>query len=100
MTRTVTAICLLLAWLLLAAAPGSANAGDWRFRRSYHSHDVPREWQARFPVPHSRSAYRPAYITPTFGIAVMGGYRVNRIQFNSGNSSDTTILYEGWLRAR
>jgi len=34
------------------------------------------------------------------GFSVQGGYRFNRIQINSGTSSDTTIIQEGWFFPR
>ena len=102
MFRSLAKITLLTACLLpmTAAGPRGASASDWRFRQSYHSHHIPREYRPHFPVPQSRSAYRPAYITPTFGFRVQSGFRINRVQINSGTSSDTTIRHEGWFRAR
>lgn len=101
MRRFFATACLIVACLMPAAMPSRAHAGDWRFRQSYHTHRLPREWRPYFPAPPpSRSAYRPAYLTPAFGFTIQGGYRINRVQINSGNSSDTTIFHEGWFRAR
>lgn len=96
-------------WLLIAFAVAaiavlskveSANAGDWIFRRSYYSHAVPPHLRARYPLPHSRSGYRRALIGTLPGFSVQGGYRINRIFLQSGNSSDLTIIREGWFRVR
>jgi len=89
-------LCLLPA-VLLAAMTDRAAAGDWRFRRSYHTHQTPPQLQHRYPFPRSRSAYRPAYPSPLPGFSAQAGFRINRIQINSGQSSDTTIIQEGWF---
>ncbi len=75
-----------------------AAAGDWRFRRSYFSHQLSPEWYGSNDLPRSRSAYRAAYPNLLPGFSVQGGYRINRIQINSGTSSDTTYLREGWFQ--
>jgi len=105
-------ICLLLAAFSLSAPDVAAadldgasaahpfGAADWRFRRSYFSHHVPAEYYAHDELPRSRSAYRPAYPNTLPGFSVQGGYRFNRIQINSGTSSDTTIIQEGWFFPR
>lgn len=91
---------ILAACFLVAFAADRAFGGDWRFRRSYYTHEIPRELAQRYPYPPSRSAYRPAYISPYPGFTVQGGFRINRIQINSGSSSDSTYIYEGWFRQR
>ena len=91
------AICLLLAFAVLSADGRTAAAGDWRFRRSYFSHRTSPQMQAAYPPPRSRSAYRPAYVSQMPGFSFESGYRINRIQINVGNSSDTTIIREGWI---
>jgi hypothetical protein len=100
MRRIGLIICLLLGVFSLIATAPLADAADWRFRRSYFSHQLPPEWYAPGELPRSRSAYRPAYPNQLPGFSVQGGYRFNRIQINSGQSSDTTIIQEGWFFPR
>ena len=69
------------------------------FRRSYYSHELPPSVAARYPRPRSRSAYRIPYARGA-GFAVRGGYRLNRIYLQSGNSTDTTYIYENWFGFR
>lgn len=101
MRYLILALCVLLAFAAEQVFGGPpAPPRDWRFRQSYFTHEMPREMQSRYPLPQSRSAYRPAYVGHLPGFSVQGGFRVNRIQINSGNSSDSTYLYEGWFRSR
>ncbi len=95
-----TFIAALTVSVVAVCVAQEATAGDWQFKRSYYTHQIPREFQAQFPPPPSRSAYRPAYMSPYPGFSLQGGYRINRIQINSGLSSDVTIQYESWLRER
>jgi hypothetical protein len=92
-------ICLLLGLAALDATAPQA-AADWRFQRSYFSHRMPPDYYTYVDLPRSRSAYRPAYPNPLPGFSAQGGFRFNRIQINSGTSSDTTIIHEGWLQWR
>lgn len=98
------AIVAISLWTALAQAPVLAQepaaVRDWRFGRSYFTHEMTRAEQARYPLPQSRSAYRPAYVGHLPGFSIEGGFRINRIQINSGSSSDSTYIYEGWFRAR
>ena len=74
-----------------------SQAGEWMFRRSYYSHQVPPEIELQNPTPRSRSAYRGAYVGINPGFSIQGGYRFNRVVINSGNSSDVTILRRNWF---
>ena len=96
-------------WILIAFAvtaiavlssANSANAGDWIFRRSYYTHEVPPHLRAQYPLPYSRSAYRRAVVGTLPGFSVQGGFRINRIFLRNGNSNDTTIIREGWFQLR
>jgi hypothetical protein len=83
----------------LSAMPtAETRASEWMFRRSYYSHNLPPEYAAHFPRPRSLSAYRRPYVGTGPGFAVRGGYRINRVFLRSGNSTDTTILYESWFQ--
>ena len=88
--------CLTVSILLLAASvaarPGSCEAADWAFRRSYFSHDVPPELAAAYPTPVSYSAYRPAVVSPYPGFSIRGTRRFNRVLIQSGSSLDATVL--------
>ena len=83
--------------MLLAGAsmPAETQAGDWMFRRSYYSHELPTGTKIDYPLPNSRSAYRRPWVARGFGYSTRGAYRINRMQLRSGNSVDTTIFYEG-----
>lgn len=96
-TRTLHTRRLLTALVLtLPVCPATerAEAGEWMFRRSYYTHEVPRELRSLYPRPASRSAYRPALVRTTPGLAVRSAHRFNRILLRSGNSSDLTIIRE------
>ncbi len=96
-----------LALVYLTASPVFADG--WMFRRSYYSHSAPRATASQLarsqpgyshfanepPTgPPSRFAYRRPYISNRPGFSVRGGFRVNRVQINSGLSSDYTVFYE------
>jgi hypothetical protein len=100
MQRIGLTICLLLVLSSQPALLSDAVAADWRFRRSYFSHHVPPDLYAYDELPRSRSAYRAAYPNRLPGFSAQGGFRINRIQINSGLSSDTTIIHEGWFQER
>jgi len=101
MRYLILAVCFLLAFVAEQALGGDAPpARDWRFRPSYFTHQVPQDAAKRSPLPPSRSAYRPAAVGQFPGFSVRGGFRINRIQINSGNSSDSTYLFENWFRGR
>jgi len=91
----IKAFCLTISCCFV---PETIDASDWMFRRSYYSHQLPPDVAATSPKPESRSAYRRAVVPP--GIAVRGGYRWNRIFLRSGQSTDTTIIREGWVQFR
>jgi hypothetical protein len=88
------------AFLLCVLASDSADAGDWIYRRSYFSHDIPPEEAGFRSFPESRSAYRKAYVNTSPGFAVRGGYRFNRIYMRDGNSTDLTVIREDWFQVR
>jgi len=73
-----------------------SHAGNWIFRRSYYSHQIPSQLQHKYPLPHSRSAYRPAVTGVRPGYAVRGGYRYNRILLRGNGSTDITVIREFW----
>ncbi len=78
-----------------------AAAGDWMFRRSYYSHEIPEEVREHMPPPPPpRSAYRPAMTGYGPGFAVRGGYRWNRITLGRGRNTDTMILRENFFEFR
>lgn len=93
-------IAFAIAAFALLSTAQSAQAGEWRFRRSYFTHAVPEQLRAQYPLPQSRSAYRRAVVGNLPGFSVQGGYRINRIFIRSGDSTDTTIIREGWFRVR
>lgn len=93
-------IAFAVAAIYLLSFTSQANAGDWMFRRSYHTHAVPQEFRRQYPLPESRSAYRPAIVGSSYGISIQSGYRIHRVFLRSGNSTDTTILREAWIRVR
>jgi hypothetical protein len=80
----------------------SASAGDnWVFRRSYFSHVLPPEVQARYPVPESRSAYRLPLVDLNPSISIQGIYRYNSINIYDGiGSYDNTIYGQLWLQVK
>jgi len=86
-----------LAVLMLFSAGPVAAAGSEAgiFRRSYFSHALPPEVQARFLRRRSRSADRPVGGGP--GFAIRGVYRDNRTVLRSGLSTDVTISREDWF---
>lgn len=94
---------IILAWAACFVFPGSlpvAQAEGWMFRRSYYSHELPDGVESNHPRPHSRSAYRRAYVGSGYGFAVRGGYRISRTHLRVGNSVDTTVVHEGWYNIR
>jgi hypothetical protein len=94
----------LFACAIALAAAGffsaSAGAGDdnWIYRRSYFSHVLPPEIQARYPIPVSRSAYRLPIVdmSPSFG--AQGVERYNTIYLDHGN--DVMIYHSFWVQGR
>ena len=82
----------IAALCLFATATGRGEASDWMFRRSYFSHSLPPEVAARYPVPESLSAYRPAIISPYPGFSLQGVTRFNNVVIPSGASLDYTLM--------
>ena len=92
---------LLIALLLSIYPTAEVFAADgWMFRRSYFSHELPREVAETLPRPESRSAYRPAVVNYGPGFAIRGGYRINRIFIRSGQSTDLTVIRQDWFDIR
>src|SRR5579859_1952128 len=85
---------------LCHCATGRASADDqgWMFRRSYFSHVLPPEIQARYPVPESRSAYRRPLVNLAPGFGVRGSYRYNPIEIFDGRSTDIEIYRQFWFQ--
>lgn len=85
----------------IAASPASADDRGWIFRRSYFSHVLPPEIQARYPIPESRSAYRLPLVDIYPGVSVQGVQRYNTILLGNGqNGTDMTIYRQFWLQAK
>lgn len=97
-------VTLLVTAGLSAFAVSSAAAADdgsWIFRRSYFSHVLPPEIQARYPVPESRSAYRLPLVDIYPGVSVQGVQRYNTIILGNGpNGTDMTIYRQFWLQVK
>ncbi|GAB4142788.1 MAG: hypothetical protein Tsb009_13380 [Planctomycetaceae bacterium] len=98
--RRIILIAFAIAAIFILSLTDDVHAGDWRFQRSYYTHAVPEHLQQQYPLPESRSAYRPAVVGNLPGFSIQGGYRLNRIFLRSGNSTDLTIIREGWYRVR
>lgn len=98
--RTTRTLAFAIGCLALFALSSEATAGDWIYRRSYFSHEVPPEDPGFVPYPKSRSAYRRAYVNASPGFAVRGGYRFNRIYMRDGLSTDLTVIREDWFQVR
>jgi hypothetical protein len=94
--RPTAALAVVLGLSLGAVRSASADDQGWTFRRSYFSHVMPPEIQARYPVPESRSAYRRPLVTPGFG--VRGSYRYNPIEIYDGRSTDVEIYRQFWFQ--
>ena len=89
-------ISLVSAAVILAAGM-PAQAEDWMFRRSYFSHMLPPDVAPQYPLPESRSAYRPAYYREALGGSVRSAYRVNNYIIQNGNRMDRTFYREGYI---
>ncbi len=83
--------------VLLACAPERSDAEDWTFKRSYYSHALPPGTEPNYPLPESRSAYRPAYYREAFGFSIRSAYRVNNYVIQNGNRFDRTFYREGYV---
>jgi hypothetical protein len=90
-----TRVLLCAAWIALQAAPAAAD--EWMFRRSYFSHMLPPDVPPPYPLPESRSAYRPAYYRESLGGSVRSAYRVNNYIIQNGPRMDRTFYREGYI---
>ncbi len=96
---TRLAVTLAIALIAGLVANSSASADEsWMYRRSYFSHVLPPQIQARYPVPESRSAYRRPYVNLSPGFGVRGSYRYNPIQIYDGQSTDVEIYRQFWFQ--
>jgi hypothetical protein len=96
-------VTLLVTAGLSAFATNRAAADDngWIYRRSYFSHVLPPQIQARYPVPESRSAYRLPLVDIYPGVSVQGVQRYNTIILGNGSTgTDTTIYRQYWLQVK
>lgn len=86
------------AWSLFVFLPACPlDANDWIYRRSYYSHGLPPEDAPQHPLPHHRSAYRPAYYREAQGFSIRSAYRINNYVIRSGPRTDRTIYQEGYV---
>lgn len=83
--------------LLLACSSAEVQGEEWMFRRSYFSHTLPPGFEPDYPLPESRSAYRPAYYREAPGLSVRSAYRVNNYIIQNGNRFDRTFYREGYI---
>jgi hypothetical protein len=95
LTATLAAVIGLCQFANNGAA---ADDQGWMFRRSYFSHVLPPEIQARYPVPESRSAYRRPLVNLAPGFGVRGSYRYNPIEIFDGRSTDVEIYRSFWFQ--
>ena len=95
MKKHNTLLCGLALAAVWLTSVSSTFAEDWMFRRSYYSHELPEGEIPPYPLPESRSAYRPAFYQPALGFR--SAYRVNNFTLQSGNRFDRTVYREGWL---
>jgi hypothetical protein len=87
--------CIVASFLLSSGA----SAEDWVFRPSFYSHAPNPALEAMAPRPLGRSAYRVPVIGAGPGFAIRGGYRINSMVLQSGQSVDMTIFRQGWFEA-
>jgi hypothetical protein len=96
--RVRLASLLAIASLVLMTAPNSASAEDWMYRRSYFSH-VPVHPQAPvYPVPASRSAYRPAIDPAAHAIRFRSEWSWDQHIIQNGPRVERTWHQEGFLQ--
>jgi hypothetical protein len=95
-TRLCVTLLVTAGLNVFAVRPAKGDDQGWVFRRSYFSHVLPPEVQARYPVPESRSAYRLPLVDVYPGFAVQGVQRYNTILLDQGR--DVTIYRQFWLQ--
>jgi hypothetical protein len=98
MARLTATLAVVIGLCQLANNPAAADDQGWMFRRSYFSHVLPPEIQARYPVPESRSAYRRPLVNLAPGFGVRGSYRYNPIEIFDGTSTDVEIYRQFWFQ--
>ena len=89
-------LLIAMAALVCLGEAAGAHAAEWMFRRSYFSHEAVAEAVPGYPLPYSRSAYRPALTGTTPGFGGRGGFRYNNIVLGTGRTVDITVLHQGW----
>ncbi len=82
--------------LILSGATSIVNADDWMFRPSYYSHPPAYGEMPSYPLPESRSAYRPAYYPEAFNFR--SAYRINNYVLRNGPRTDRTLYQEGYFQ--
>jgi len=97
-TRLTAVLAAATAIGLGASDRAAADDTGWMFRRSYFSHVLPPEIQARYPVPESRSAYRRPLVNLAPGFGIRGSYRYNPIEIYDGRSTDVEIYRQFWFQ--
>jgi len=98
LARLTAMLALVIGLCQLANNRAAADDQGWMFRRSYFSHVLPPEIQARYPVPESRSAYRRPLVNLAPGFGVRGSYRYNPIEIFDGRSTDVEIYRQFWIQ--
>jgi len=98
MARLTAALAVVIGICEFATNRALADDQGWMFRRSYFSHVLPPEIQARYPVPESRSAYRRPLVNLSPGFGVRGSYRYNPIEIFDGRSTDVEIYRQFWFQ--
>jgi len=98
LARLAATLTVVIGLCQLANKRAAADDQGWMFRRSYFSHVLPPEIQARYPVPESRSAYRRPLVNLSPGFGVRGSYRYNPIEIFDGRSTDVEIYRQFWIQ--
>jgi hypothetical protein len=96
--RLTATLAIVAGLSCCSVSRASADEQGWMFRRSYFSHVLPPQIQARYPVPESRSAYRRPYVNLSSGFGVRGVYRYNPIEIYDGQSVDVEIYRQFWFQ--
>jgi hypothetical protein len=96
--RLTATLAVVIGFCQFASNRAAADDQGWMFRRSYFSHVLPPEIQARYPVPESRSAYRRPLVNLSPGFGVRGSYRYNPIEIFDGRSTDIEIYRSFWFQ--